>query len=157
MTIPAQKVVIEAYEKAEEAVLARLDPEEVSLPADAFRVRVIKTIVDAAAPVIQRSQRFRTRMALERVAQAAESYLNDFAQSSDARRVELRANLFDATTDAWMLLRPNEPCCDLHNVHCEPPGDLCCGRCTEARHPQHPPGVTCVLAAHQAAPTPGQP
>jgi hypothetical protein len=36
-------------------------------------------------------------------------------------------------------------CCDLHNMHCEPPGDLCCGECAEARHPEHPPAVRCVL------------
>jgi hypothetical protein len=41
------------------------------------------------------------------------------------------------------LLPPE--CCDLHNIHCEPPADLCCDDCTEVRHPQHPPGVPCVL------------
>jgi hypothetical protein len=25
-------------------------------------------------------------------------------------------------------------CCDLHGRNCEPPGDLCCEDCTEARH-----------------------
>jgi hypothetical protein len=25
-------------------------------------------------------------------------------------------------------------CCDMHNRSCEPPGDLCCSACTEARH-----------------------
>lgn len=45
--------------------------------------------------------------------------------------------------------RPAEtgPCCDMHNRHCEPPADLCCGGCTEVRHPDHPAGVACVLAA----------
>jgi hypothetical protein len=38
-----------------------------------------------------------------------------------------------------------ESCCDLHNTHCEPPGDLCCQQCTEAAHPHHPPGTGCVL------------
>lgn len=38
------------------------------------------------------------------------------------------------------------PCCDLHNEHCEPPSELCCGACTEAAHPEHPRGVPCVLA-----------
>lgn len=37
------------------------------------------------------------------------------------------------------------PCCEFHNQNCEPPGDLCCHDCTEARHPVHPNGVTCVL------------
>ncbi|GIM89707.1 hypothetical protein [Paractinoplanes toevensis] len=36
------------------------------------------------------------------------------------------------------------PCCDLHNEHCEPPGDLCCRACTEVNHPQHPAGVACT-------------
>lgn len=26
------------------------------------------------------------------------------------------------------------PCCSMHNQHCEPPGDLCCGSCTEVHH-----------------------
>jgi hypothetical protein len=34
-------------------------------------------------------------------------------------------------------------CCDLHGTNCEPL-DLCCGLCTEAEHPKHPPGVMCV-------------
>lgn len=37
------------------------------------------------------------------------------------------------------------PCCDSHNVHCEPPSELCCEHCTEVRHPEHFAGVTCVL------------
>jgi len=36
-------------------------------------------------------------------------------------------------------------CCDLHNTNCEPPSELCCHSCTEATHPDHPPGVPCVL------------
>jgi hypothetical protein len=36
-------------------------------------------------------------------------------------------------------------CCDLHNAHCEPPGELCCHECTEAAHPDHPRGASCVL------------
>lgn len=35
-------------------------------------------------------------------------------------------------------------CCELHNSHCEPPSELCCHGCSEARHPEHPPGVVCV-------------
>lgn len=26
------------------------------------------------------------------------------------------------------------PCCDLHGRNCEPPPELCCWQCTEARH-----------------------
>ncbi|HEV2376223.1 MAG TPA: hypothetical protein VGS19_29140 [Streptosporangiaceae bacterium] len=37
----------------------------------------------------------------------------------------------------------SEPCCDLHGRNCEPPGDLCCGECTEANHPNHPRGERC--------------
>ncbi len=36
-------------------------------------------------------------------------------------------------------------CCDLHGLHCEPPAELCCHDCPEARHPEHAPGVECVL------------
>ena len=45
-------------------------------------------------------------------------------------------------------------CCDLHGRNCEPPSELCCGDCTEARHAcwadsngnwrhGHPPGEEC--------------
>lgn len=40
-------------------------------------------------------------------------------------------------------------CCDWHNRSCEPPGDLCCGDCTEASHDtfpiRHADGTACVL------------
>jgi len=26
------------------------------------------------------------------------------------------------------------PCCDLHGRNCDPPSELCCENCTEARH-----------------------
>jgi hypothetical protein len=29
------------------------------------------------------------------------------------------------------------PCCEMHNRNCEPPGDLCCGHCTEFHHGWH--------------------
>lgn len=46
------------------------------------------------------------------------------------------------------------PCCDLHGRNCEPPSELCCRECTEARHGAwrderdtlrfgHPRGETC--------------
>jgi hypothetical protein len=46
-------------------------------------------------------------------------------------------------------------CCDLHNRNCEPPSELCCEGCTEARHAGwigtggvrrygHPAGETCI-------------
>lgn len=37
-------------------------------------------------------------------------------------------------------------CCDLHNVNCEPPSELCCEYCSEAFHPKHAI-MPCVLAA----------
>lgn len=43
-------------------------------------------------------------------------------------------------------------CCDLHNVHCETPSELCCIDCTEVDHPRHRPGQVCVLDAARAAP-----
>jgi len=43
------------------------------------------------------------------------------------------------------------PCCDSHNVHCEPPSELCCGFCTEVCHPEHAQGAVCVLEAARAA------
>lgn len=47
--------------------------------------------------------------------------------------------------------RPASSCCDSHNVHCEPPSELCCGFCTEVCHPEHAQGVVCVLEAARAA------
>lgn len=37
-------------------------------------------------------------------------------------------------------------CCDLHNVHCEPPSELCCEDCVEMYHPTHRLGTRCVLS-----------
>lgn len=34
----------------------------------------------------------------------------------------------------WETVPDAGRCCDMHNRNCEPPGDLCCGECTEARH-----------------------
>ncbi len=70
--------------------------------------------------------------------------------------------VFTATPDGsftWtrhLVAGLTAPCCDMHNEHCEPPGDLCCGLCTEARHGGwtdtnkvrrwgHPHGEACVL------------
>lgn len=43
------------------------------------------------------------------------------------------------------------PCCDMHNEHCEPPSELCCRHCTEAKHDtfpiRHADGSRCVLGA----------
>lgn len=36
-------------------------------------------------------------------------------------------------------------CCARHNTRCEPPSELCCDRCSEAAHPHHADGSTCVL------------
>lgn len=49
-----------------------------------------------------------------------------------------------------------KPCdCDMHNQHCEPPADLCCGNCTEVNHPLHPPRERCVLDSIPELPDPG--
>lgn len=40
----------------------------------------------------------------------------------------------DRVTWDFTPIPPVAPCCDMHNRHCEAPGDLCCGYCTEARH-----------------------
>lgn len=40
-------------------------------------------------------------------------------------------------------------CCDSHNVHCEPPSELCCHDCSEVAHDsfpiRHADGARCVL------------
>jgi hypothetical protein len=42
-----------------------------------------------------------------------------------------------------------DPCCDSHNIHCEPPSELCCNDCTETAHDtfpiRHADGSRCVL------------
>jgi hypothetical protein len=58
---------------------------------------------------------------------------------------DVRAALTEWLASADSPREGGDRCCDLHNVHCEPPGDLCCYRCTEVEHPKHPPGVRCVL------------
>jgi len=46
-------------------------------------------------------------------------------------------------------MKPDQGCCDLHNQHCEPPSELCCGDCTEASHDtfpiRHADGSRCVM------------
>ena len=34
----------------------------------------------------------------------------------------------------WETVPDADRCCDLHGRNCEPPGDLCCEECAEARH-----------------------
>lgn len=36
-------------------------------------------------------------------------------------------------------------CCDSHNHNCEPPSELCCHECPEARHAYHANPGLCVL------------
>lgn len=37
-------------------------------------------------------------------------------------------------------------CCELHNINCEPPADICCDDCREVGHPTHLGlGPGCVL------------
>ena len=40
-------------------------------------------------------------------------------------------------------------CCSMHNEHCEPPSELCCGDCSEVEHPAHLDERPCVLARSQ--------
>lgn len=42
------------------------------------------------------------------------------------------------------------PCCDMHNEHCEWPGEICCAQCTEIHHGVHadPPGYDVLLPSH---------
>ena len=57
----------------------------------------------------------------------------------------LRVTLADGTT----ILGPwieRLVCCDMHNVNCEPPSELCCEYCTERNHPNHNRMIPCVLA-----------
>lgn len=56
-------------------------------------------------------------------------------------RVEIELPTVDRAARA-----PAVRCCDLHNVHCEPPSELCCLYCTELAHPAHADGSPCVLA-----------
>lgn len=41
------------------------------------------------------------------------------------------------------LINLAQPCCQYHSRVCEPPSELCCGRCSEAGHPAHDDGSTC--------------
>jgi hypothetical protein len=62
-------------------------------------------------------------------------------------RVAYQVTAWDPQRRALLLVRRYGPlpCCDMHNVHCEPPGDLCCYGCTEIGHPEHSDGGKCVL------------
>lgn len=53
---------------------------------------------------------------------------------------------------AW----PASCSCDLHGRTCEPPSELCCENCTEARHPYHVDGSICSAPdlSGYAMPTP---
>lgn len=76
-----------------------------------------------------------------------EAYGDGFMRWPDGRLV-----VVDQTLDPADF---TPPCCDLHGRNCEPPGDLCCESCTEARHGfwtdtsgrtwryGHPPGEQC--------------
>lgn len=62
--------------------------------------------------------------------------------------VEVPRGAVAITADLITVVRDGRvDCCDMHNWHCEPPGDLCCRWCTEVAHPEHPPGVACTWTA----------
>jgi hypothetical protein len=43
-------------------------------------------------------------------------------------------------------------CCPAHSATCAPPAQLCCAHCPETTHPDHAPGVRCVLDRPRSAP-----
>lgn len=55
----------------------------------------------------------------------------------------------EAAMRRWRIRQGLEPCCGMHNEHCEPPSELCCHQCTEAAHDtfpiRHADGSRCVL------------
>ena len=69
--------------------------------------------------------------------------------AENAALAPARARANRALLGEWV-----EPCCDMPNVHCEPPAELCCNGCTEVRHPEHRRGERCVL---DTTPTGGNP
>ena len=66
------------------------------------------------------------------------------AQTVATSTVE-RMTLPDGRVVTMVEIRKWLPCCDLHGLSCEPPADLCCHDCAEVAHPEHQPGVRCVL------------
>lgn len=56
-----------------------------------------------------------------------------------------RGHAIDVLTRALDRLDGFEGCCQWHSESCEPPYELCCTRCSEAHHPNHADGTTCVL------------
>jgi hypothetical protein len=44
------------------------------------------------------------------------------------------ASQADLLADDWAEVIDEARCCDMHNRNCEPPSELCCENCTEARH-----------------------
>lgn len=78
------------------------------------------------------------------------------ANPAQAREHRIRAQVLTRIRGLVDDLLPAAPCCDMHNRHCEPPGELCCNGCTEAGHDtfpvRHADGSTCVLAAGGADP-----
>lgn len=69
------------------------------------------------------------------------------AEPPEDRGPYVRVELVPVVCDPAVGVIGDQRCCDLHGRHCEPPGDLCCGDCTEGQHPWHAPGVRCVLEA----------
>lgn len=69
---------------------------------------------------------------------------------TDEESAEYSRQLRDTAVKAGWV-----PCCDMHNAHCEPPSELCCGSCTEVAHDMfptpHADGSACVLDAATAA------
>lgn len=59
----------------------------------------------------------------------------------------------EAAMRRWRIRQGLEPCCDMHNEHCEPPSELCCHLCAEVAHDtfptRHADGSRCVLTAEE--------
>jgi hypothetical protein len=94
---------------------------------------------------------------------AAQNFDYEQAKAEQVRMVEHGRNVLagydcpdhpgplDDARDHICRLSPlrERVCCNSHNQHCEPPGDLCCANCTEAAHDmfpiRHADGSRCVL------------
>jgi len=78
--------------------------------------------------------------------------INDLIEASSlgtSGAVAMRALTSDGRARQIVARAHGVPCCDSHNVHCEPPSELCCHGCTEAAHDafpvRHADGSRCVL------------
>jgi hypothetical protein len=114
------------------------------LPADATPGHAVPDLA-SAGPLLADTTDLQGHL-IDPPLMAPPSSLNPRRSSRKPVRGKLAGpDLASCTTDA---------CCDLHGRNCEPPGELCCCACTEARHNDwttpsglrrhgHPAGETC--------------